>query len=731
MRHQHDAVAGGDAEERDESNQRSDREYAAGQEYPGHAADQRQRQVDHDDGGVAGGPECAEQDQEDAGDGAEPESQEEALGCDLGFELSAVLDAVAVRERDAGRHLLPHVGDDSPEIPPGDIRADDYPPLAVLARDEVGTAVFDDVGEAAQRHARPGGHVEARLPHILQVGHVVGPVAQHQRHGHLAVDDLSHLSSEQHRFQGRRGLAGGQPVAGERVPVEADVHRRDVGLRLQRQVDEAGDVLQRGHGLAAERPQHGQVVSKNLDGNIGAGTRQHMVDAVGDRLSDGDIGAGHERQAVPDLFEDDGPRPAAGQQPHVDLRRFNALDVLVELRPPGPARRRGDFRYIEQQPFDGAAQRIRLRQAGAGQRHGADDERAFVERRQEGASHPRDACQRRGEQEGGRADHQPRTLDHARQQARVYALEHGGQRRLTTRADSARARQQVQAERRRHGQGDDQRRKQRNQIGEPERLQQAALDPRQEEERQEDQHDDDGRENDGRADFAAGAIHHFQGGAPLRCRQRGVLAQPPRDVFDIDHGVVHQRPDGDGHAAEGHAVDRQPGQPQTDNGGQQRQGYREQCDGAGAEIREEQQGDDDYEQRAVAQRGDQVAERQLDEVRLPEQQRVEPHAGRQLGLRPLQHAFELARQGERVDVRLPVNAEDDGRLAVVGAVPALDRLSDAKIGHVAYADGQGAARGNDRRADVFDVARPAGALNQKFLSPRLPEPGRGVAAGAS
>ena len=40
--------------------------------------------------------------------------------------------------------------------------------------------------------------------------------------------------------------------------------------------------------------------------------------------------------------------------------------------------------------------------------------------------------------------------------------------------------------------------------------------------------------------------------------ERGVLAQPPEDVLHVDDGVVDQRADGDGHAAQGHGVDRRP-----------------------------------------------------------------------------------------------------------------------------------------------------------------------------
>ena len=73
-------------------------------------------------------------------------------------------------------------------------------------------------------------------------------------------------------FQGQRGLAGRQTVPGERRPIEVNAHRWDVGLRLQRQVDETGDVLHRRDDLVPERPQHTQVVPEDLDGDVGGVT---------------------------------------------------------------------------------------------------------------------------------------------------------------------------------------------------------------------------------------------------------------------------------------------------------------------------------------------------------------------------------------------------------------------------------------------------------------------------
>ena len=153
-------------------------------------------------------------------------------------------------------------------------------------------------------------------------------------------------------------------MPGERPPVETDPHGRDVGLRLHRQIDEAGRPLHRRRRLLAERSERSQVRTEDSDGDAGARPRQHVVDPVGDRLADGDGGTGNERQALADVGQDGLARPAGVRQPvrepHVYLGRLDALHVLVQLRPPRPPRRSGHFRHVEQGPLDGGPERVRL-----------------------------------------------------------------------------------------------------------------------------------------------------------------------------------------------------------------------------------------------------------------------------------------------------------------------------------------------------------------------------------
>ena len=119
----------------------------------------------------------------------------------------------------------------------------------------------------------------------------------------------------------------------------------------------------------------------------------------------------------------------------------------------------------------------------------------------------------------------------------------------------------------------------------------------------------------------------------------------------------------------------------------------------GPQVRQEQERHQDHQQRAVAQRAVQVRQRQLDEVRLAEQPRVELHARRQRRLDAVEHPVELGGQRERVDVRLPVDAENHRRLSVAGALAPLERLPHPHVRDVPHpgSDGCRGSRSPSRR----------------------------------
>ena len=108
-----------------------------------------------------------------------------------------------------------------------------------------------------------------------------------------------------------------------------------------------------------------------------------MVDAVRDRLADGDVRAREQRDLLSQFLEH---RFACGRsfisRSHVDLGGLDSLNVLVQFRAPGSPCRGRHFRHAEHQPLERIAERVRIREARARNRHGADGQGAFVELRQ-------------------------------------------------------------------------------------------------------------------------------------------------------------------------------------------------------------------------------------------------------------------------------------------------------------------------------------------------------------
>ena len=112
-----------------------------------------------------------------------------------------------------------------------------------------------------------------------------------------------------------------------------------------------------------------------------------------------------------------------------------------------------------------------------------------------------------------------------------------------------------------------------------------------------------------------------------------------------------------------------------EDGRGERQRHRRQRDGGGAQVRQKDQHDDDDEDAAVAQRLDDVVDRDLDEVGLAEDLAVDGHARRQFLLERVELAVEPRGQLDRVGAGLLLDADDDRRLAAARTFAALERAA--------------------------------------------------------
>jgi hypothetical protein len=168
------------------------------------------------------------------------------------------------------------------------------------------------------------------------------------------------------------------------VHAHGDLRRQHLLFHLQ--VGQAGDAHQpraQGLGLATQGV---QVVTKELDGDLRAHAREHVVDAVRDGLADGN-GGGQVRQAAADVGLHLGHAAlelGCRQQAHVQLTHVHAFGVFVQLGAAAAPAHMRDLGHLAHQHLGLARQRARLGQRDAGVQPHADEQRAFVERRQKG-----------------------------------------------------------------------------------------------------------------------------------------------------------------------------------------------------------------------------------------------------------------------------------------------------------------------------------------------------------
>ena len=112
---------------------------------------------------------------------------------------------------------------------------------------------------------------------------------------------------------------------------------------------------------------------------------------------------------------------------------------------------------------------------------------------------------------------------------------------------------------------------------------------------------------------------------------------------------------------------------------------------------------------------DDVVDRDLDEVGLPEDPPVDRHAARQLALKRVELSIEPRRELDRVGAGLFLDADDHRRLAVARSLAALERRAFTHVGDVADEHRPIAAQRDDAVADLLRRAGPADRLQHVLL----------------
>ena len=136
----------------------------------------------------------------------------------------------------------------------------------------------------------------------LAFARLAGVISHDEGKADLSFQNLSRFCTDERRLHRLGHFAGPDSVACGRRLIHLDAHRRDIGLLLDRQVDHA-----RHSGITAinplrQRAQIGKIVAENLHCDVGASAREHVIDAVRDRLTDGHVHAGQQCYLLANLL---------------------------------------------------------------------------------------------------------------------------------------------------------------------------------------------------------------------------------------------------------------------------------------------------------------------------------------------------------------------------------------------------------------------------------------------
>ncbi len=192
---------------------------------------------------------------------------------------------------------------------------------------------------------------------------------------------------------------------------------------------------------------------------------------------------------------------------HLDLALINPGGVLVQLRTARPACGGNHFRSLAECRFDDAADAVGFLQGGAWRKCRIDIQCTFVKGRQEFAPHERNNRQGRHQHDHRRCDDLVRPPLSPTQKSGIVLLQPHHESRFRVVLEKLSCSKQVVAESGRDGECNDQRRRNRDDIGKGQRRKHAAFESAEAEQRKECKHDDQRCKNDGIANLTGSPIN--------------------------------------------------------------------------------------------------------------------------------------------------------------------------------------------------------------------------------
>ena len=272
------AVARGDASERDKADHRGDGKGLTRPPQRRHRADERQRHARHDDACEKRRAVASKKDREDERERDDAEKPYRAARFLLRLECTFKARKKALRESGAG-HLTADVGDGARHVG-GAIRVgeDDDPAFAILAQDLVRPVRLAHIGDLTQWNPalrRLDEIVAQRRRATLRVVE-----AHHHVKTSAPVHDARHRAPVREPLQLVGDGGGLKAVQRRALVIDGDLDLRNAHLPLHLQIDKSGHFRKPGAQLLGSAHEAVEILAEHLQGDLRAHARKHVVEPV-------------------------------------------------------------------------------------------------------------------------------------------------------------------------------------------------------------------------------------------------------------------------------------------------------------------------------------------------------------------------------------------------------------------------------------------------------------------
>ena len=301
------------------------------------------------------------------------------------FELSAILDVVALGQLDSGVYLLLNIIYNTAQVTVGNVGGDNDFPFYIFAVDRVRSHGGNHFRHVVQRNFASVVGVDHEVADFL---HFVACVVLHFDDEvealALFVHLRNHFSCQRHIHVFGKFRQGDAEFR-QHFPFGLYLQLRAFDLLLHVEVGNSRNVADSSLDLVAQREHLVQVVSEEFDGDICLRTGQHRVDTVADGLTDFDVCSGDRSEFLAHFGDEFATRAVFQFKRCLDFRNVYAERVFIQF---GTSRFAGYGLYFgdcQQQFFGTMSHLVAFFQGYARQRTDIDGERAFIERRKEAA----------------------------------------------------------------------------------------------------------------------------------------------------------------------------------------------------------------------------------------------------------------------------------------------------------------------------------------------------------